>query len=102
MPGVVYVAHVACLAVTLLDAALHALTPDAFVALTLKVYEVPQVRPVTVNGEDDPVAVLQPGVDVAVYVSVVGLPLHVGAVNVTDAQRDTPAVAVPIVGALGD
>ena len=56
----------------LFEAALHALTPDAFVALTLKVYEVPQVRPVTVRGEDAPDAVLQPGVDVAVYVSVAG------------------------------
>ena len=34
VPAVVYVAHVAFLAVMLLEAALHALEPDALVALT--------------------------------------------------------------------
>ena len=60
------------MAVMLLEAALHALTPDALVALTLKVYDVPQVRPVTVRGDEEPDAVLHPGVDVAVYVNVAG------------------------------
>lgn len=66
VPAVVYVAHVAFLAVMLLDAALHGPTPDALVAFTLNVYEVPHERPVTVRGDAAPVAVLHPGVDVTV------------------------------------
>jgi hypothetical protein len=71
------------------------------VALTLKVYAVPQVRPVTTNGDTDPVVVTEPGVDVAVYVNVDGTPAQTGAVNVTEAHKALPAVAVPIVGAPG-
>jgi hypothetical protein len=58
---------------------------------------------VTVNGEDAPVAVKQPGVDVTKYpVTPEGnLPVQAGAVNVTDAHLFEPAVAVPIVGAPG-
>ncbi len=59
-------AHVATLAVTLFEAALHAPVPVAFVALTLKVYAVQRVKPVTVNGEAEPDAVILPGVDVTV------------------------------------
>jgi hypothetical protein len=66
VPGIVYAAHVACAAVILLDAALQAPAPAALAALTLKVYAVPRVRPVTVNGEDAPDVVMPPGVDVAV------------------------------------
>jgi hypothetical protein len=50
----------------LLDAALHGPVPEALLALTLKVYAVQRVKPVTVTGEPAPVAVMQPGVDVAV------------------------------------
>ena len=89
-------------AVMLLDAALHAPKPAAFCALTLNVYEVPSVRPVTVTGDDEPVPVMQPGVDVAMYpVIPAGMPVQAGAVNVTEAQLVKPAVAVPIVGAPG-
>jgi hypothetical protein len=102
VPGVVYVAHVTGTAgVTLLDAALHGPVPEALVALTLKVYAVPFVRPLTVIGDDAPVPVTQPGVDVAVYpVIVAGTPAQAGAVKTTLALV-LPAVAVPIVGAPG-
>jgi hypothetical protein len=40
--------------------------PIPFVAVTLKVYAVPLVRPVTVMGEEVPVEVTPPGDDVAV------------------------------------
>jgi hypothetical protein len=101
VPAVVYVAHVTILAVILLDAALHAPDPTVFVAFTLNVYEVPFVKPVTVTGELAPEPVKPPGVDVAVYVNVDGMPGFAGAVKVTDAQFEVPAVAVPIVGAPG-
>lgn len=66
MPAVVNVAHVATLAVTLFEAALHGPVPEVLVALTLKVYAVQAVKPVNVNGEDAPDTVKPPGVDVAV------------------------------------
>jgi hypothetical protein len=50
----------------LFDAALQGPVPAPVVAFTLNVYEVPFVRPLTVTGDDVPVAVMQPGVDVAV------------------------------------
>ncbi len=52
--------------VTLLLAALAGPVPAALVAVTVKVYATPVVRPVTVIGEDDPVAVMPPGLEVAV------------------------------------
>jgi hypothetical protein len=52
--------------VTLLDAALGALVPMALVAVTVKVYAVPVVSPVTVMGDAPPVPVIPPGLDVAV------------------------------------
>jgi hypothetical protein len=43
---------------------------------------VPLVRPVTVNGEEDPVAVKSPGVEVAKYPVIgVGMPSKEGAEN---------------------
>ena len=52
--------------VTLLDAPDAAPVPTAFVAVTVKVYAVPLVSPVTVTGDvaDDPVS--PPGLEVAV------------------------------------
>jgi hypothetical protein len=94
-------------AVMLLDAAEAALVPIALVAVTVNVYEVDEVRPVTVNGEDAPEAVSPPGLDVTVNEVIGELPVYVGAVNVTDAApllkaRAVPtSVAVPIVGASG-
>jgi hypothetical protein len=35
--------------------------PPVFVAVTVNVYEVPLVNPVIVMGEDEPVAVIDPG-----------------------------------------
>jgi hypothetical protein len=52
--------------VTLLLAALAGPVPEALVALTVKVYAVPVVSPVTVIGEDEPVAVIPPGLEVTV------------------------------------
>jgi hypothetical protein len=52
--------------VTLLLAALDALVPTLLVAVTVNVYAVPLVRPVTVRGDDAPLAVNPPGLDVAV------------------------------------
>ena len=40
--------------------------PLAFVAVTVKVYGVPFVSPVTVIGEEEPVAVMFPGEEVTV------------------------------------
>jgi hypothetical protein len=51
---------------TLLLAALAGPVPVAFVALTVKVYAVPVVNPVTVIGEDAPLPVKPPGLDVTV------------------------------------
>jgi hypothetical protein len=52
--------------VTLFDAVEVTLVPIAFVAVTVKVYDVPFVRPVTVMGDDVALAVRPPGFDVAV------------------------------------
>jgi hypothetical protein len=41
-------------------------TPAVFVAVTVKVYVVPLVRPVTVIGEEPPVAENPPGLEVTV------------------------------------
>jgi len=87
--------------VTELLAALGAPGPLALLALTVKVYAVPFVNPETVIGDDAPVPVKPPGLDVTVYpVITAGIPAFAGAVKVTDALA-LPAVAVPIVGAPG-
>jgi hypothetical protein len=52
--------------VTEFEAAEAVPVPTALVAVTLKVYAVPFVRPVTTIGEDAPVPVNPPGVDVTV------------------------------------
>ena len=52
--------------VTLFDAAEAAPVPTAFVAVTVKVYAVPLVRPVTTIGDDEPLAVIPPGFEVTV------------------------------------
>jgi hypothetical protein len=83
-----------------LDAADAAPTPTVFVAVAVNVYEVDADNPVTVIGEDAPVAVTLPGLDVTVYVVIVLPLLLTGAVNVTLAFAPT-SVAVPIVGAFG-
>ena len=52
--------------VTALEAEEAALSPALFVAFTVKVYAVPLVRPVTVIGLAEPVAVMPPGEAVTV------------------------------------
>jgi hypothetical protein len=53
-------------AVMLLDADDAALAPIELVAVTVNVYAVAEAKPVTVNGDDPPVAVNPPGLDVTV------------------------------------
>jgi hypothetical protein len=86
--------------VTLLEAADAGPVPYALVAVTVNVYAVPFVSPVTDNGLVVPVAVKPPGLDVAVYDVIGPEPVDTGAVKGTVA-RALPAVAVPIVGAPG-
>ena len=67
--------------VTEFDASEVALVPMEFVAVTVKVYVVPFVRPVTVTEVPVVVAVTPPGSDVTVY-PVTGLPpSETGAVH---------------------
>jgi hypothetical protein len=88
--------------VTLLLGALAGPVPESLVAVTVKVYAVPVVSPVTVIGEVEPVAVIPPGLEVTVYpVIIAGMPGSAGAVNVTDADVLEATLAVPIVGAPG-
>jgi hypothetical protein len=82
-------------------AALGALVPIAFVAVTVNVYVPPAVNPLTVTGEDAPEPVMLPGLEVAVYCVIVDPPLSLGAVNETVADVGDATEAVPIVGASG-
>lgn len=66
MPGVVYATCCASTAVILLLAALAGPVPATFVAVTVNVYEVPIVKPLTVIGEDAPEPVRPPGLEVTV------------------------------------
>jgi hypothetical protein len=52
--------------VTAAEGELELLSPTEFVATTVKVYGVPFVNPVTVMGEDEPLAVKPPGEEVTV------------------------------------
>ena len=75
------------------------LVPFAFVAVTVKVYVTPFVRPVTVIGESVPVAVC-PRFEVTVYSVMVEPPLLTGGVKVIVAAP-LPATADTLVGAFG-
>ena len=66
LPGLLKVMICAAIGVTLLDALEAKPVPAEFVAVTLKLYSVPLVRPNTVNGEPAPLAVKPPGLDVTV------------------------------------
>jgi hypothetical protein len=81
-----------------LDAADAADVPLAFVAVTVKVYEVDELRPEIVIGED-PVPVAPPGL--AVAVKVVAVAPITDAVYATVAVVELVAVAVLIVGGTG-
>jgi hypothetical protein len=76
------------------------LVPTLLVAVTVNVYVVPFVRPVTTSGDPPPLAVNPPILEVAVYVVIADPPLLAGAVNVMVACP-FPATAVTPVGAPG-
>jgi hypothetical protein len=86
--------------VTLFDAAEAAPVPVALVAVTVKVYAVPFVRPDTVMGLAVPVPVIPLGLEVAVKPDRALPPVELGAVKAMIALA-LPAVAVPMVGAPG-
>ena len=88
--------------VILLLTPLAALVPTLLVALTVNVYAVPAVKPVTVIVPEPAwlnVPVIPSGLLVAVYDVMAAPPLLAGAVNETVAVVVPVAVAVPIVGA---
>jgi len=95
------VAATYCANTRLLDAADGADVPIALVAVTVNVYDVELLRPLTVTGEDAPVPVIDPGLEVAVYPVIADPPLSDGAVKATLADVAVATVAVPIVGAPG-
>ncbi|MFA6290802.1 MAG: hypothetical protein WC637_03420 [Victivallales bacterium] len=74
--------------------------PTAFVALTVKLYAVPFVSPVTVIGLVFPVSVFPPTVDVTVYDVMATPPLDKGGVKKTVAWV-FPLIQVTAVGAPG-
>jgi hypothetical protein len=76
------------------------LVPMAFVAVTVKVYDVPLVSPVTVMGLLFPVALLSPGCAVTSYLRIGLPPSLAGGVNDTVATP-SPGSTVPIVGGSG-
>ena len=66
------------------DDALEAVpVPTELVAVTVKVYAVPLVSPVTVIGDEAPVAVRPSGEEVTVYPVITAPPVFVGAVKLT-------------------
>lgn len=79
-----------------------ALVPTAFVAVTVNVYAMPLVSPLTTHpvAGTVPVHVKKPGEDVTVYPVIAVPPLNAGAVHVTVACA-FPAVGVGAVGAFG-
>ena len=89
--------------VTLFDGADAGLDPATFVAITVNVYAVPFVSPVTTCVVDVVPALLSTppaGLDVTVYPVIALPPLLTGAVKLTLACR-LPGVAVTAVGAPG-
>ena len=74
--------------------------PTPLVAVTVNVYAVPLVRPVTVMGLAGPVEVILPGLEVTVYEVIVEPPFKAGAVKKTVAWPLSPATAVTLVGAV--
>ena len=86
--------------VTADDALEAAPVPTELVAVTVKVYAVPLVNPVTVIGEDVPVAVMPPGEEVTVYPAIAAPPVFDGAVKLTVALPLLP-LAEMLVGAPG-
>ncbi|MNU98234.1 hypothetical protein D3C71_883390 [compost metagenome] len=100
VPGLLKVMVCGDAGITLLDAADASPVPAALLAVMVKVYATPLVKPVTVTGEPAPVAVTPPGLAVTVYTVMALPPVKDGDANVTVAWV-LPAVAVPMVGAPG-
>jgi hypothetical protein len=71
------------------------------IARTLNVYVELRVNDDTTIGEAALEAYLVPQPVTTAYDIIFPPPIHEGAVKVTEAQREVPNVAVPIVGALG-
>ena len=82
------------------DAALAAPVPTAFVAVTVKVYAVPLVNPVTTSGLLLPLAVAPPGEAITVYPVTADPPVLDGAPKLTD-TCPLPGVPLTLVGAPG-
>ena len=82
-----------------LDVSDALLVPTEFVAVTVKVYAVPIVRPLTVAKVPLVVAVILPGEEVTVYCEI-GLPPElIGGVQTTTAvPLALPTVAITLVG----
>lgn len=99
-PGLAKVIVCVASGVVLFDAADGAPVPAELVAVTVKVYAVPSVRPVTTQGELAQLPVKLPGTLLAVYWVIDAPPVNAGGVKLIDACA-FPAVAVPIVGAPG-
>jgi hypothetical protein len=59
--------------------------PTEFVAVTVNVYEVADCRPVTTNGDDAPLAVYPPGLEVTVKEEI-GAPLSPPELKATEAE----------------
>jgi hypothetical protein len=74
--------------------------PSVFVAVTVNVYEVPFVNPVTVSGLADPNAISPPGDAVTVYVLIARPPSEDGGLKLTVACP-FPGAAVTSRGAPG-
>jgi hypothetical protein len=85
--------------ITELEAVEAVEVPMALVAVTVNVYVVPFVKPVTTIGLCDPVAIIPSGDDVTVY-EVIADPLRPAPLKATVA-RESPGVAVTEVGAVG-
>jgi hypothetical protein len=78
-------ADTGAIGVILLLAALDGPVPWELVAVAVNVYAVPLDNPVTTIGDDAPVPVNPPGLEVMVYPVIALDPTYVGAVNVTEA-----------------
>ena len=86
--------------VTLLEGADAGPVPAALVAVTVNVYAVPLVSPLTMIGEAAPLVAMPPGEDVTAYDVIGEPPFEAGGVNATPAWV-LPASAPVIVGAPG-
>ena len=82
------------------DAAEARPVPTTFVAVTVNVYAVPFVSPVTTNGEAPPETVAPPGDAVTAYEVIAEPPLLTGATNPT-VTSPLPRVPTTNVGAPG-